>query len=161
MYLLEGNLKTGVAEFLKNIELLSDRYGVIQAVDGDFCASKEHVEFAVDKAVTSMNSGRQIARNLGVEILCYLSATRQIKKALSISLGESTKRVVVIFFDKRARAELAELIEVVPTVGFSKDKVPILQSWFEVTDAELEIMGIDRLPLLVKERVVLMDLFKK
>ena len=79
MHLLEGNLKTGVAEFLKNIEHLSDKYGVIQAVDADFCASKEHVEFAVDKAVTSMNSGRPIARDLGVEILCYLSATRQIK----------------------------------------------------------------------------------
>ena len=161
MYLLEGNLKTGVAEFLKNVELLSEKYGVIQAVDADFCASREHVEFAVEKAVTSMNSGRQIARNLGVEILCYLSATRQIKKALSFSLGEGTKRVAVIYFDERAHAELAELLEIAPTVGFLEDKIPTLQSWFEVTDEELELMGTETLPLLVKERVVLMDLFKK
>ncbi len=155
-----------VKKFLKDVSSISADYGVTaQAVNADAIAGRCHAEFAVRKAVESFERQRNLARDPGMEIMLYLRGRRQIEKALEIGIKPGENRVAfIIVGDNAAKARPAVeavLDEVDPTVvDYSHAKDALLVRLHDITPAEVEIVGPDRIPQLVQERSALLEFEK-
>ncbi len=155
-----------VKMFIRDLaSVASDYHVTVQAVNADAVAGRCHVEFAVDKAVESFKLGRNLARDLGMEIMLYLRGRRQIEKALEIGVRPGLNRVAFIIFgdeaEKARPAVEALLDEIDPTVvDYSHAKDTLLMRLHEITPAEIGIVGPDRVPELVRERSALLEFEK-
>jgi len=129
-------------------------------INADFVVDKSVVEFAAKKAKKAWEEGRRVARNLSTEILLYVSATRQIRDAIKIGLKEGRNEVVVVAED--------ECIEELKKIGFeerkvlgrSEEKIKRALKLYDISEDELKLVGEEKLPLLIRERIVLFDLSK-
>ena len=155
-----------VRAFLRDVAAVAADYGVtVQAVDADAIAGAGHVEFAVEKAVDSFAQGRNLARDLGMEIMLYLRGRRQIERALELGVKPGTNRVAIVIVGdgavKARPAAEALLDEVDPAVvDYSHAKDRLLMRLFEITPAEIDIVGPERIPELVRERSALLEFEK-
>ena len=155
-----------VKAFIGKLVAIGKKYGVtVQAVNADLIAGRGHIEFAANKAVESFRDKRNLARDLGMETMLYLRGRRQIERALELGVrkGENNVAIAIIGDDPdravpEVRAVLDEVDEKV--VDYSHDKDRALMALYEITPAELEIVGIERIPLLVRERSALLEFEK-
>ncbi|MDK2796089.1 MAG: hypothetical protein PWQ22_344 [Archaeoglobaceae archaeon] len=121
-------------------------------IDSKFVVSLENVEFAVKKALNAWNSGKRISKSLAMEILLYYSATRQIDIARKLA---GVKRVVAVVLDEKRFAEIEFKEE-----KFSPEyDTELIKTHYQISDEELEIAGIEKLPLLIRERIALFSVF--
>lgn len=137
----------------------------VQAVNADLVAGRSHIEFASDKAVESFKEKRNLARDLGMEIMLYLRGRRQIEKALEIGVHEGMNNVAIIILgDEPGCAEekaLAVLDKVDgKVVDYDHRKDDALMRLYDITPAEVEVVGKERIPLLVRERSALLEFEK-
>lgn len=155
----------------------------IQALDADLVAGAKHILFAVEKAMRSWGSGNSIANDLGMEILLYASGKRQINKALDMGLHEGNNRVAFVIVGdspsvvEKAVSQVVALVEgmegmadtgseggnksqLAGILAYIEDKKERLQSFFDITDLELEAAGEEKLCDLVLERVAMVDVMK-
>ena len=88
--ILAGKIKIeDIKSFLSTVNEIATNFGVvIQAINAEKIVGKEHIDYAVKKAIKSFENGRNIAKNLGLEILLYMSARRHIQKALAMGIRE-------------------------------------------------------------------------
>ncbi len=136
---------------------------MIQAFDADKVASERHLIFAIEKALLAFSEERNIAKDLGVEILRYASGERQIERALSIGVSGSTKRIALAIISPEFAgalawpdsSELSQLIEV-DGIGCSF-KLDALRETFNISEDEIRAADETRIPDLVLERVALVD----
>jgi KEOPS complex subunit Cgi121 len=155
-----------VKKFIRDLSSIAADYGVtVQAVNADAVAGPCHIEFAVRKAIESFEQQRNLARDLGMEIMLYLRGRRQIEKALEIGVRTGMNHVAFIIVDDNATkarpAVEALLDEVDPTVvDYSHAKDALLMRLHEITPAEVSIVGPDRVPQLVQERSALLEFEK-
>lgn len=155
-----------VKKFVRDLQSISADYGVtVQAVDADAIAGQCHVEFAVGKAIQSFEQGRNLARDMGMEIMLYLRGRRQIEKALEIGARPGMNRIALIIVgddaEKARRAAESLLDEVDPSVvDYTHAKDALLMRLHEITPAEASIVGPDRMPELVRERSALLEFEK-
>jgi len=157
-----------VDAFLQEINAIAGSNNVIiQAVDAKKVADRQHVETAVRRAVRSFAEHRNVANDLGVEILLHLSASRQIQKALSMGVREGAMEVLLIVLGtaksiQASRRKLAGLLTADPHVlDFRREKREQLMTMFSITEQEINAVGgDDRIPELVRERLALFDAFK-
>ncbi|WP_456467628.1 KEOPS complex subunit Cgi121 [Archaeoglobus sp.] len=124
-------------------------------INSKYVVSLDVVEYAAKKAVENWNRGRRISRSLSIEILLYYAATRQIKDALKLGIAEGKNRVAAVILDESRMAE----------IGFTETEfrpeydVDSVIEFYGITDDEIEITGVEKLPLLVKERIALFSAF--
>lgn len=173
-----------VMSFVRNLQQVQAECSTtIQALDADIVAGAKHILFAVEKAMRSWESGNSIANDLGMEILLYASGKRQINKALDMGLHEGNNRIAfVIAGDSPSVMENAvqQVVVLVEEMGgitdvgkdgenkshlagilaYSEDKKARLQSFFDITDLELEAAGKENICDLVLERVAMVDVIK-
>jgi KEOPS complex subunit Cgi121 len=151
-------------EFISAVRDLQARTGcVIQAFDADKVASERHLIFAIEKAFAAFSEKRNIAKDLGVEILRYASGERQIERALSIGVSGSTKRIALAIIGPEFAgalawpdgSELSRLIEV-DGIGCSF-KLEALRETFNISEDEIRASDEVQVPDLVLERVALVD----
>ncbi|HEY3421700.1 MAG TPA: KEOPS complex subunit Cgi121 [Methanocellaceae archaeon] len=155
-----------VKAFIGTLVAIGKKHGVtVQAVNSDLIAGRGHIEFAANKAVESFRDKRNLARDLGMETMLYLRGRRQIEHALELGVrkGENNVAIAIIGDDPdsavpEVRAVLDEVDEKV--VDYSHDKDDALMKLYEITPAELEIVGKERIPLLVRERSALLEFEK-
>jgi KEOPS complex subunit Cgi121 len=155
-----------VKAFLKAVASISADYGVtVQAMDAGAIAGRGHVEFAVDKAIESFGRKQNLARDLGMEIMLYLRGRRQIERALDMGVKPGDNDVAFAIVGEDAdralpavRSVLDEVDESV--VDYSHAKDPLIMRLFEITPAEVDIVGRDRIPMLVRERSALLEFEK-
>ncbi|MFC1787497.1 KEOPS complex subunit Cgi121 [Halobacteriota archaeon] len=136
---------------------------IIQVLDADRIASREHISFAVEKAKRAMHDGRNIAKDLGIEILLYASGKRQIEQAMSMGVhpGKNSVAIVIIGDDtKGASTNIKTIIHEAPVLDYTKCKKRKLIKTFDITEAEIRAVGEDKIPELVLERVALLDVMK-
>ena len=154
MKVIQGEvIVENVQEFLKE---LNDAGCQVAFVNADYVADLSHVEFAAKKAIKAWNEGKRISRSLTMEILLYAAATRQIWKALELGLKEGRNRVVAVVLND---CELSKFgFQEKEVLNLDDSKIRKIKEFFEISDAELEIAGIEKLPLLVRERIVLFHL---
>lgn len=127
-------------------------------VNSDYVLDLEIVKFAAKKALKSWKNGKNIAKTLPIEVLLYIAARRQINEALKIGVKEGLNRVVVVLFD--------DCLDALKELGFVEKKfipkpdIKKILEFYDVNKEELEVVGIEKLPLLIKERIVLFDISK-
>lgn len=155
-----------VREFIGRLAAIGRECGVTaQAVNADLVAGAGHIAYAVRKAEESFREGRNLARDLGMEIMLYLRGRRQIEKALELGLRQGRNSVAIIVVGDapsraadRARALLDRADDSVVDYGHGKEAA--LMRVYDITPAEAEIVGRERIPLLVRERSALLELDK-
>ena len=163
------NILEGVVEieelsaFLEGIKRISGEYGVIiQLFDSKKVAGESHLLLAVEKGLASIESGNNISSDPAMEILLYASGKRHINKALSMGVSPGVNEVVAIVVgdSEDAIIELKEMVIERPVLGYSQSKRGPIMDFFDITEAEVEVVGEDRMPDLVLERVVMLDMIK-
>lgn len=151
-------------EFVKALRRIQDKTGcVVQAVDADNIVSERHLIFAAEKALRAFSEGRNVANDMGVEILRYASGERQIERALEIGLTDSTMRIALIIISGKDRimpedSELSNIIEI-DHKGCSF-KAEAVKRIFNISEEELCAAGEARIYNLVLERVALVDTYR-
>jgi len=164
-----GKITIGsVPAFLRELDAIAQSSNTtIQAVDATKVAGRRHVDCAVRYAMRSFRDHRNIARDLGVEILLYLSACRQIRKALEMGVHEGEMDVLLIVVGAkksivRAATQLTSFIRSDPRVmEYDETKNAPLMHAFKITEQEIAAAGGHaRIPDLVRERLVLFDAFR-
>jgi KEOPS complex subunit Cgi121 len=151
-------------EFISALRSIQEQSGcIIQAMDADKIVSERHLIFAAEKAERAFSEGRNIATDPGMEILRYASGERQIERALSLGLSDSTERVAIIILPKLNgcmpdESQLSRLVET-DDMGCSF-KAEAVKKTFNISDEELWAAGDARIPDLVLERVALVDAYR-
>lgn len=150
--------------FLTELQRISSRFDVVvQAVNADLIAGKHHVVAAVEKAQRSMNRDENISSSLGMEILLYLSGRRHIDKALEMgaSAGKNNIAIIMLGDSDLARDELRRMVDEDPgLLEYTDAKKDGITIFFDITEPELEAVGEEKIPLLVLDRVALLDVQK-
>ena len=153
-------ISQGVIE-IKNVrEFLSKIPDGCVLINSDYVISLDVLKFAVQKALKSWREKRNVAKTLSMEILLYVSATRQINKALKIGLKEGANRVIVV--------DLNGCLEKLKELGLKEEdvlqvddkKIKRIAKFYEIDEEELNLVGKEKLPLLIRERIVLFDITK-
>ncbi|MGZ4852715.1 MAG: KEOPS complex subunit Cgi121 [Halobacteriota archaeon] len=164
-----GKITIGsVQAFLTELDAIAQPSNTtIQAVDATKVAGRRHVDCAVRYAMRSFRDHRNIAIDLGVEILLHLSACRQIRKALEMGVHEGEMDVLLIVVGAKQSIErtvmlLTGLIRSDPRViEYDETKNASLMHAFNITEQEIAAAGgYARIPDLVRERLVLFDAFR-
>ncbi|MDK2825757.1 KEOPS complex subunit Cgi121 [Methanolobus vulcani] len=152
--------------FLKELASISSLHStVVQAMDADKIAGDDHISFAVEKALRAVENGSNVARDTGVEIMRYASGRRQIEEAFSMGVREGDMNVVFVVLGDPENIEntlqdLRNIIDVKPVADYSESKNETLAGQFSITEQEIKATGKDSVPLLVLERVALVDILK-
>ena len=128
--------------------------------DADKIAGFAHIESAVAHAKRSFTEGKQIARSLSMEILVYASGQRQCSLASKFGLHDGENKVYVLILDgdeEKAAALVREIVTECEPFAPNEER---LKAEFDITDAEMEAAGENRIEELVIERVALVDAWK-
>ncbi len=124
-------------------------------IDSRYVVSLDVVEFAAKKAIENWNRGRRISRSLAIETLLHYAATRQIKDALKLGVKKGRNRVAAVIYDEdRMNAINFRELEFKPEYDLRD-----IMEHYEITSEEIEIAGVEKLPLLVRERIALFSAF--
>jgi len=145
--------------FLKKIkEISTGKNLTIQAFDADKLAGKEHLIFAIEKALDSFNKGTNIANDLAKEIMLYAAGTRQINRAIKIGVHDGWNNIANC--GHREMIDLSAFDEITPgnVLQYSGSKNSALMDIFNITKDEIQASGAGRIPELVLERVALVDI---
>lgn len=165
--LVEGSLFIDdLRSYLGRLSTMASEHDVIiQGINADKVAGKDHVDSAIRKAMRSMDNGTNVAKDLGVEIMRYASGKRQIGEAFSIGLTEGQMNVLFIVIGETVSVEgavesLSGSIGPSSVLDYSYSKKDAIVSQFCITRDELEAVGDEMIPELVLERVALVDVLK-
>ncbi len=160
--ILEGTIFIDDTEkFLQKLKKINkDKNIVIQALDSDKLAGEEHIRFAVEKAMDSFKTGRNIANDLAKEIMLFAAGTRQINKAMRLGVHKGKNNIALVAVGEDI--DLSEFKEITPepVLQYNKSKNEALMEIFNITKEELEAVGENKIPELVLERVALVDMMK-
>ena len=156
MKILEGVVEVrSVKDFLNNFK---DCVPVF--LDANYVVDRGHVEFALKKALKAWREGRRVAKTLSMEILLYCAGRRQISDAVEVGLKEGRNEVVVVL-EEECLEKLRRLgFEERPVLKLDDAKIERIKKFFDISDEELRIAGVEKLSLLVRERIALFDVFK-
>lgn len=160
--ILEGTIFIEDIEiFLTKIkEIRKGKDIVILALDADKLAGKNHLMFAIEKAMNSFKTGRNIANDLGKEIMLYVSGTRQINRAMKIGVHNGKNNIVLVAIGEEIDLSVFDEITPKDVVHYEGSKNRALRDIFNITDEEIKASGVDKIPELVLERVALVDVLK-
>lgn len=140
-----------VEDIEKFFSLVKEKTGgaCVQFFDAELVAGWQHLYFAVLNAVNAFKNKLNISNNLGIEILLYASAQRQIKEAVELIGIHANSRKVAVVIVAGARDEASSLLSAVSVLlkgsiqddmllGLTDGKVEGIMRLFEVSGVELE-----------------------
>jgi KEOPS complex subunit Cgi121 len=145
---------------------------LIQLFDARNIAGPEHLLFATVNALNAFMKGRNIAQSLDVEILLYVSAQRQISKAIKmVGLTSETLEVAAVVVAEEDEALNAAVRRLNGGIAWRREdsvlypvgeKRKRLMEMYGVTELELKTLSeansMDALPWLIVERCALLRL---
>ncbi len=163
MILLEGYLTSkDISSFLDNLTEISTKHQcVIQSFDARYIAGESHLFLATEYSIKAFERGDSIAKDPAVELLLYASGRRQINRAMEMCIGpETTGIVIAIYGEKEVISSnlLRDLILPSDVIDPTQN-IELLCTFFDITNAELEVSSAD-IESLVLERVALLNLSK-
>lgn len=130
----------------------------IQAIDAGKMAGERHALQAARNALRAFSERRNVAKDLGMEILRYAAGERQIERAISMGISSSTKRIALVVIHEGSLPDLSSLV-IIDGQGLSPDR-ELLKETFDISQDELSAAGEDRLSDLILERVALVDAYR-
>lgn len=160
--IIEGSVYVdSIENFLGKINLNECDIALLNA---EYIANKGHAELAAKKAIKSWNQSENIARTLPMEVLIYASANRQINQAqeMGIKGNVENKVVAVIIGDERCIGKFKEItgFKEETVLHMDEKKKERLKKFFDIKEEEIRVTGVEKIPDIIKERVVLFDMFK-
>jgi len=160
--ILEGTVFIENKEiFLKKIkEIITGKNLAIQAFDADKLAGKEHLTFAIEKALATFKKGTNVANDLAKEIMLYAAGTRQINRAVKIGVHDGWNNIAIAAVGDMIDLSVFEEITPGNVLQYSGSKNSALMDIFNITEKEIQASGSDKIPELVLERVALVDVMK-
>lgn len=124
-------------------------------INSRYVVSLDVVEYATRKAVKNWEENKRISRSLPIEVLLHYAATRQIKDALKLGIFEGRNRVAAVIFDESRMTELD-----FKEVKFKPEyDIKSVVEHYGITEEEIAIVGEEKIPMLVKERIALFSAF--
>ncbi len=132
-----------VGDTLSKINEIKKDDEIIQLLNADAVASKNHIIHGVNQAVVAFDRGENLAKDLSVEIVLRCSAQRQISKAfkiLGLSEGEMNLCAVLLNCD--------DYINELESHFARDDSVLIadvekLMEIYKISDIEIENMSVE------------------
>ncbi len=156
---MKYEVKQGILK-VKNLQEFLSTYGDKAVfLNADYIVDENHVYFAVKKALKAWEKGRKVAKSLPLEVMLYAAATRQIRDAIKLGVKEGKNRVVGVFFNN-VKVEDFEERKVLDEVSKNKEKLKRIVDFFDISEEELKVVGIEKIPLLIRERIILFDIEK-
>ncbi len=131
---------------------------IVQLMDANGIAGKEHVIHAIIHAIKSFNRNENISKDLGLEVCVRTSGQRQISKAIKM-IGISNGKINVCTVAINCENNIMEVLENV--LGERNDKVleandDKLKEIYNISDIESETAG--NLTKLLMEKTALLIL---
>jgi KEOPS complex subunit Cgi121 len=131
---------------------------IVQLMDANGIAGKEHVIHAIIHAIKSFNRHENISKDLGLEVCVRTSGQRQISKAIKM-IGISNGKINVCTVAINCENNIMEVLENV--LGERNDKVleandDKLKEIYNISDIESETAG--NLTKLLMEKTALLIL---
>lgn len=120
----------------------------VQFFNADLVASWQHLYFAILNALTAFRTHRNISKSLAVEVMLYVSAQRQITKAIELSgVKPNSTNIAIVILGENPKSVETALSAVAKRVGknpdetvleLSQEKIVRIRQAFSVSDVELE-----------------------
>jgi KEOPS complex subunit Cgi121 len=158
----------GVNEFLNKLKKIDqENRTVSQILDAERIAGVKHLVHSAHLALVAHSTGRNFASSLGMELLCWVAAERQIARALEkVGLHRGRRRIAALVLGDSSEEVENTLLDIQQEFGLTLDdraleltneKFSKLAEAFSISDKELEIASIQKLVL---ERVAMLALEK-
>lgn len=149
-------------ELIAALQALRSSHGCIaQALDADKVVSERHIAFAVEKALAAFALGRNIAKDPGVEFLRYASGERQIERALNMGISDTTKRLALVLIQQSRDGQWPDTAGIIEQDARGCSfQIKAVKETFNISNEEIEAVGIERMEDLVIERVALVDTYR-
>ena len=136
--------------------------GIIQLMNEDAIAGKEHLMHGTTHALNAFKRGENLAKDLGIEILIRTSAQRQISKAfdiLGLKEGEMNIAVVLIDCPDYFVDELSSYF--VRNDAVLEANESILKDLYKIPEKELKNMHISDVLIDKTSKLIVDQWFKK
>lgn len=155
-------------EFLRALAVVDKVKGTTsQVFDALRVAGVEHLVHAARSALIARATKNNFASSLGIELVCWVAAERQIERAFKkVGVQEGKKELAfVVIGTSRAqvKATMAKIFSELAierddaVLGLRRDKFSSIQQTFSISSEEL---GVVPLRKLILERVALLALAK-
>ena len=132
-----------VGSTLKQMESIKKEGEIIQLLNADAVASRNHISHGVNQAMLAFERNENIANDLGVEIVLRCSAQRQISKAFKIlGLSEGEMNLCAVLLNCEDHEKELESV-------FTRDDGVLagdddrLREIYKISDAEAENMSVE------------------
>lgn len=132
-----------VGDTLNQIDSIKGEGEIIQLLNADAIASRNHIIHGVNQAILAFDRGENLAKDLSVEIVLRCSAQRQISKAfkiLGLSEGEMELCAVLVNCDDHA-GELESIFARDDSVLIADESK--LKDIYKISDDELDNMSVE------------------
>lgn len=132
-----------VSETLNIVDSIKKDGEIIQLLNADSIASKNHVFHGVNQAILAFERGDNLAKDLSVEIALRCSAQRQISKAFKIlGLKEGPMNICAVLINcENYTQELSSIFTLDDGVFVSNDEK--LMEIYKISDEEIENLSIE------------------
>ncbi|RPF50720.1 KEOPS complex subunit Cgi121 [Methanobrevibacter gottschalkii DSM 11977] len=139
---LKGTIDS-VSETLNLIDGIKEDSEIIQLLNADSIASRNHIIHGVNQAILAFDRCENLAKDLSVEIVLRCSAQRQISKAFEIlGLKEGYMNLCAILVNsKNHTSELSEIFSLDDNVFIPDDE--ILMKIYKISDIEIKNMSLE------------------
>ena len=155
-----------VEELLQKVRKVDGEHGTVsQLFDATRIAGKAHLVHASKLALIAQATKTNFASSLGIELMCWVAAERQINKVFDkVGLREDSEALAVLTVGDRPAQVRQALGALVLELGIERDdgvleisprKIPILSKIYSISKPALEISEVQKLVL---ERVSLLAL---
>ena len=134
-----------VGDTLDLIDSVKKDEEIIQLLNADSIASKNHVIHGVNQAILAFERGENLAKDLSVEIALRCSAQRQISKAFKIlGLKEGSMNICAILINcDDYTMELSSVFDLDDGVFDLNENH--LMDIYKISEAEMENLSVDEI----------------
>ena len=147
-------------EALSKTKAFATRHGVVvQLVRADMVFDPLHLVVAAELARRSFEQGRNRSDDLGMELLLYCAAERQISVALErVGVTDHTEDIAIVIIGEAPDEELLSSLGLERNDEVLSYRPQQSYSTFGISEEEVEAVGEDRVPDLVLEKMALSEL---
>jgi KEOPS complex subunit Cgi121 len=134
-----------VGETLDLIDSIKKDGEIIQLINADSIASKNHVFHGVNQAFLAFERGENLAKDISVEIVLRCSAQRQISKAFKIlGLKEGEMNLCAVLVDcEDHTSELSSVFT--PDDSVLDADIDNLMKIYKISPEEIENMSVEEI----------------
>jgi KEOPS complex subunit Cgi121 len=132
-----------VGDTLNQINSIKQDGEIIQLLNADSIASKNHIIHGVNQAFLAFERGENLAKDISVEIVLRCSAQRQISKAFKIlGLKEGGMNLCAVLINSKDYAEELSSLFTLDENVLIPDNDKLIEI-YKISDAELSNMSAE------------------